>query len=156
MVSLSIDYVSKIRKGFDLAEENMAKFPTPEWTQAFMDKLNHDAQYGEIARNWEGDIFLIMDPSGSLSSQVIMYFDLWHGKCRQAYVVDNLDAQKPAFTFKAPYDTMVRVMKGELHVMQALLTRKVHLEGNFTVLMRSVPMVLDFVRCAQEITDSIV
>jgi len=134
----------------------MAEFPTPEWTQAFMDKLNNDTQYGEIARNWEGDMYLIIEPSGSLSSQVVMYFDLWHGKCRQAFVVDNLDAQKPTFAFKAPYETMLRVMRGDLHVMQALLTRKVHVEGNIPVLMRSVPVVLDFVRCAQEITDSMV
>jgi hypothetical protein len=38
--------------------------------------------------------------------------------------------------------------------MQALLTRKLSVHGNMAVLMRSVPTVLDFVRCCREVTDS--
>jgi putative sterol carrier protein len=40
--------------------------------------------------------------------------------------------------------------------MQALMTRKLHVKGNLAVLLRNVPVVLDFVRCAQEVTDSVV
>jgi len=37
--------------------------------------------------------------------------------------------------------------------MQAMLTRKLGVQGNMAVMMRSVPVVLDFVRCAREVTD---
>jgi hypothetical protein len=40
--------------------------------------------------------------------------------------------------------------------MQAMLTRKLHVKGNMSVMMRNVPSVLDFVRCAKENTDEFV
>jgi putative sterol carrier protein len=40
--------------------------------------------------------------------------------------------------------------------MQALMTRKISVKGNMAILMRSVPTVLDFVRCCREVTDSYV
>jgi hypothetical protein len=40
--------------------------------------------------------------------------------------------------------------------MQALLTRKIGVQGNMAVLMRNVPTVLDFVRCCRDVTDGFV
>ena len=37
--------------------------------------------------------------------------------------------------------------------MQAMMTRKLQVQGNMSVMMRSIPVVLDFVRCAKEVTD---
>jgi putative sterol carrier protein len=37
--------------------------------------------------------------------------------------------------------------------MQAMLTRKLSVQGNMGLMMRNVPTVLDFVRCAQEVTE---
>lgn len=130
----------------------MAKFPTPEWVQSFMDKLNNDAQYADIARNWEGDFYFVIEPGETLSGPITFYFDLWHGKCREAFVVTDPLVKKPVFTLRAPYENFVRVLTGDLHPMQALMTRKLHLQGNMAVLMRNVPTVLDFVRCARETT----
>jgi putative sterol carrier protein len=48
----------------------------------------------------------------------------------------------------------VKVLSGELDPMQALLTRKLGVQGSMAVLMRSIPTVLDFVRCCKEVTDS--
>ena len=132
----------------------MAKFPTVGWAQSFMDKLNSDAQYADIARNWEGDFYFVIEPGGSLAEPIMYYFDLWHGRCREAFVVTDPEIKKPAFTLRAPYENFVRLLTGELHPMQALMTRKLHVQGNMAVLMRNVPTVLDFVRCARETTDS--
>ncbi len=131
----------------------MASFPEPEWVQALMQKLNSDENYARIARNWEGDLLFVVEPGGALQHPVRYYLDLWHGQCRQAYVVEGEFASKPAFVLKAPYDNYVRILKGELDPMQALLTRKLSVQGNMAVLMRNVPTVLDFVRCAREVTD---
>jgi putative sterol carrier protein len=132
----------------------MAKFPTAEWIQALNEKLNSDQRYAQVARNWEGDMLFQVDPSGVLTEPAQFYLDLWHGKCRDAFVVDGTREVKPVFTLKAPYDNYVRLLKGELEPMQALLTRKIGVQGNMAVLMRSVPTVLDFVRCCREVTDS--
>ena len=133
----------------------MAKFPTPEWTQALMEKLNGDAQYAGIARKWEGDLLFQIEPDGSLGERKLIYLDLWHGKCRQAFMVEDQAGLKPAFVLKATYGNFVHILKGDWHPMQAMLTRKLRVQGNMAVMMRSVPTVLDFVRCAQEVTDSV-
>lgn len=131
----------------------MAVFLTEEWLQSFQDKLNTDSQYAEIARNWEGDVVLTVNSGDTLKEPVVMYFDLWHGKCRRAfYVVDGFDIEA-AFSLKGNYDDYLRILKGELHPMQAMLTRKLSVKGNMGLLMRNVPTVLDFVRCAQEVTE---
>jgi putative sterol carrier protein len=132
----------------------MAEFPTPEWTQAFMDKLNTDQKYAEIARNWEGDLCFLIEPAGPVPEQIVIYLDLWHGKCRQALYLHDLDGLKPAFLLKASYLEFKKVLMGNVTPMQALMTRKLQVTGSMPVLMRNVPTVLDFVRCAQEVTTS--
>jgi putative sterol carrier protein len=134
----------------------MAKFPTQEWVQVLMEKLNGDAQYAKIARNWEGDIVCRIDPGGSLDQQVTYYLDLWHGKCRDAYLVQEGQEVEAVLTLDGPYNNYLRLLKGELDPMQALLTRKLGVKGSMSLLVRNVPTVLDFVRCCREVTDSFV
>jgi putative sterol carrier protein len=134
----------------------MADFPSPEWLQALKDKLNSDEKYSYTARNWEGDLRCILEPSGNQADTLWMYIDLWHGTCRDAiFETPGNKERNPAFTFKAPYDNFVRVLKGELAPMQALMTRKLGVQGNMVVLMRSVPTVIEFVRCCREVTGKV-
>ncbi len=37
-----------------------AVFPTEEWLKGLETKLNSDAKYADIARNWEGDLFFVI------------------------------------------------------------------------------------------------
>lgn len=130
-------------------------FPSAEWLESFKDKLNSDQKYAEIARNWEGDIYFIVDPDGKLEQQMVMYLDLWHGQCRAVEVVEDIAKYSPAFTLRAAYGNFAAVVSGKLDPMQAMMTRKLDVKGNMAVMMRSVPTVLDFVRCAREITKEI-
>ncbi len=134
----------------------MAVFPSPEWLAALKDKLNNDEKYGHTARNWEGDLRFILEPSGAHIETIWMYIGLWHGKCQDALLETpgNTD-RKPAFTLKAPYDNFIQVLTGKLAPMQALMTRKLGVQGNMAILMRSVPTILDFVRCAKEVTSKV-
>lgn len=134
----------------------MAAFPTEDWLSSLVEKLNSDQKYAQVARNWEGDILVQIDPDEGLKDRVLFYIDLWHGKCRDAYSVGDEDSVKAAFVLKAPFGNYVRLLKGEIEPMQALLTRKLGLKGNMAVLMRNVPTVLDFVRCCREVTDSFI
>jgi putative sterol carrier protein len=134
----------------------MAQFPSQEWLTALENKLNTDEKYAQIARNWEGDMIFLIEPGGALAETTRWYIDLWHGKCRGIRVMGGDDETKATFTLKAPYDNYVRLLKGEVEPMQALLTRKIGVQGNMAILMRSVPTVLDFVRCCREVTDSFV
>lgn len=130
-------------------------FPSAEWLNAFQAKLNSDEHYAQVASKWEGDMYFIIEPEGNLKERIVMYLDLWHGQCRGVEVVDDISKHAPAFTLKAAYPNFAKVLTGELDPMQAMLTRKLDVKGNMAVMMRSVPIVLDFVRCAREITKEI-
>lgn len=130
-----------------------AVFPSAEWLQSLEEKLNSDGRYAEIAKNWEGDLCFVIEPEGNLKEQVIMYLDLWHGACRKTELWSEVRSEpRPAFLLKASYGNFCKVLLGELDPLQAMMTRKLQVQGNMAVMMRSVPTVLDFVRCAREIT----
>jgi len=128
-------------------------FPENSWLQAFKEILNTDEKYAHIARKWEGDFMFNIEAGGALSTEVKLYIDLWHGTCREAFIVDETSPGniQPAFILSASYNNFVRVLKGNLDPMQAMVTRKLRVQGSMAYMMRNVPVVLDFVRCAQEV-----
>ena len=129
-----------------------AVFPSPEWLNALRDKLNADEKYAQIAKKWEGDLLFLIKPDEKLSDTLYYYLDLWHGTCRKVEVQTELSEDKPAFILKAPYSNFRKILLGELDPMQAMMTRKLQVEGSMAYMMRNVPVVLDFVRCAREVT----
>ena len=130
-------------------------FPSSEWLNSLCEKLNQDKKYNTIAAKWEGDICVVIEPSGKINQTIVYYLDLWHGKCRRFAILTNTDEEKAAFILSASYDNIAQIMQGKLDPMQAMLTRKLKVKGNMAVMMRNVPTVLDFVRCAREITNEI-
>lgn len=132
-----------------------AVFPTDEWLKRFEEKLNSDEQYAKIAKKWEGDLTFVIEPEGNLKERMILYLDLWHGKCRSTAILEEIGEKEPAFVLKAGYGNFAKVLLGELDPMQAMMTRKLQIQGSMAYMMRNVPVVLDFVRCAREITSEI-
>jgi len=129
------------------------KFPSPEWLNALCEKLNNDEKYSVIAAKWEGDMTIVVEPGGELKEPLYYYLDLWHGKCRKVAILKSQDEEKPAFILTSNFDNISQIMSGKLDPMQAMLTRKLKVQGSMAVIMRSVPTVLDFVRCAREVSD---
>ena len=139
-------------------------FPSQAWVQALISILNSDNRYAEVARNWEGDLVFAVEPdddgqSNDPQAQVVrIYLDLWHGKCRDGYMVeDGMAVAPPAkYVLSALRSNFLRILSGELDAMQAMLTRRLRVDGSMAYMLRNVPTVLDFVRCAKrvEITDS--
>ena len=130
------------------------KFPSPEWMQVIKDKLNTDEHYAQVAKNWEGDMRLIIESDDTFSESLWLYFDLWHGKCRDAYIEDQTSTKIPAFVLKASYGNYIKILSGKVQVMTALMSRMISVKGSMAYMMRNVPTILDFVRCCQEITHS--
>jgi len=133
-----------------------ALFPSQEWVEALVRVLNHDARYGEIARNWEGDLLFVIKADGgaaeaSETRPSHVYLDLWHGKCRSGRFLPpgGADPPKPAFTLTAGFDQFGAILGGSLDPMQAMLTRRLQVSGNMAYILRNVPVVLDFVRCCR-------
>jgi len=130
-----------------------AIFPTAEWMQATVEKFNTDEQYARIAKNWEADLRVVVEPDDQYPETLWLYWDLWHGKCREAYFEDQSSTKQPALIVQSSYSNFIKVLSGEVGVIHALMTRMVALRGSMALVMRNVPTVIDFVRCVQEVTE---
>ncbi|MBM4425467.1 MAG: hypothetical protein FJ030_19165 [Chloroflexi bacterium] len=126
-------------------------FPSEAWAKALKDVLNNDAEYAQIARNWEGDFVFAIEPDGSLARPVYMYLNLWHGQCLEAMELADPAEKKAAFTLAAPLSVMVRIVQGKLDAMQAMMTRQLKVSGSMVYMMKNVPTVLKFVKCTQKV-----
>ena len=132
-----------------------AIFPNQEWLDRFIEYLNSSDEYARVANSWEGDMIFDIQAEGALESNVAIYLDLWHGKCRSGKVLKAEDELNASFILTAPFGNFVRVVKGDLDPMQAMLTRKLSVKGNMAILLRNVPTVLEFVKSAQKVTDKV-
>jgi len=133
-----------------------AVFPSAGWLNLLEEKLNADSHYNNIAKNWEGDLVFDIQPAGTLTQPLLMYLDLWHGKCRGVeYAPEPAKHPKPTFILRSPYDNFTAILLGKLDPMTAMMTSKLKVEGSLAYMMRNVPTVLDFVRCCREITTDI-
>ena len=133
-----------------------AIFPSEEWLKGLEARLNADARYNEIAKNWEGDLLFFIEPDGNLTERLTFYLDLWHGSCRRVeYRPATESHPNPTFTLTASYKDITSILTGKLNPMTAMMTSKLKVKGSMGYMMRNVPTVLDFVRVAQEVTTEI-
>lgn len=130
-------------------------FPQSDWLKSLEDYLNSNEKYAQVAKKWEGDLVFEIKADGPIPEDVYVYLDLWHGKCRNSKIMQEGESLDATFVLTAPYSNFVRVLKGDLDPMQAMLTRKLMVKGNLGYMMRNVPTVLEFVRCAQAVTDKV-
>ena len=132
------------------------RFPSTEWLSGLEEKLNTDEKYAQVAKNWEGDLFFIIEPEGNLNRQLTFYLDLWHGTCRSVdYDPEPEKYPDPVFKLTAKYNNITAILTGKLDPMTAMMTNKLKVKGSLGYMMRNVPTVLDFVRCAREVTSEI-
>lgn len=133
-----------------------AIFPSAEWLAGLEAKINSDEQYASVAKNWEGDLFFLIEPEGTLKERLTFYLDLWHGKCRKVDYNPAPDSYpNPVFTLTASYNNIAAILSGKMNPMTAMMTSKLKVKGSMGYMMRNVPTVLDFVRVAQEVTKEI-
>ena len=133
-----------------------AQFPSSEWLHGLEQKLNSDEKYAQVAKKWEGDLIFLIEPEGNLNERLTFYLDLWHGTCRSVdYNPDPEKYPKPVFTLRATYNNITAILTGKLDPMTAMMTNKLKVKGSLGYMMRNVPTVLDFVRCAREVTSEI-
>jgi putative sterol carrier protein len=133
-----------------------AIFPSQEWLQGLEQKLNSDAHYHEIAKNWEGDLLFFIEPEGNLKERFTFYLDLWHGTCRKVDYQPASEAYpNPTFTLTSAYNDITAILLGKLNPMTAMMTSKLKVKGSMGYMMRNVPTILDFVRVAREVTTEI-
>ena len=67
----------------------MVRFPSDEWIKIFKEELNKSKAYEKVAKTWEGDFLFVITPDEELKEEVTFYVDLWHGKCRDAFLTNK-------------------------------------------------------------------
>ncbi|MBC7091869.1 MAG: SCP2 sterol-binding domain-containing protein [Nitrososphaeria archaeon] len=120
-----------------IREENLL-FLSEEWVKRFVEELNKNQIYLEAAKDWEGDFLFIVDKGPKVESEIVVYLDLWHGKCRDYMILPDRNAKKTEFIFEGSYDNWKKLAKGELDPIKAILMRKFKLSGSMSKLMKNV------------------
>ncbi|MHA1370277.1 MAG: SCP2 sterol-binding domain-containing protein [Promethearchaeota archaeon] len=130
----------------------MPIFLSEEWINQYVEKLNSNEAYNQAAKTWEGDFFFVVrDKDNNIIK--MGYFDLWHGKCRDAFEVKDFDnpGKDPEFIYDGKLENWKKVLKRELDPIQALMT------GKFKLVSKSpsgMTKVMRAVKAAQELVNT--
>jgi putative sterol carrier protein len=124
---------------------NILRFPSDEWIKTFKEELNKNTTYQEVAKSWEGDFLFVITPDEELKKETVFYIDLWHGKCRDAYLVKGEKQAK--FVFKGPYSNWKKVIRKELDPIRGLIRGMFTVDGDSRV-------ILDQAKAAQELVNT--
>ncbi|MHA2370001.1 MAG: SCP2 sterol-binding domain-containing protein [Candidatus Hodarchaeales archaeon] len=129
-------------------------FPSEEWLEEYAKKINENPLYAKAAAKWEGDFLYVIQPDGTepeefRDQEIITYYDLWHGKCRKAFLVTEETGKPDAeFVCSGKYAVWAKVLKGELDPIKALMMRKFKLKGNMAKALRAGKAARELVRSA--------
>jgi len=121
----------------------MPVFPSEEWLDEFVEKINGSAEYADAAATWEGDLVFVYEkePDKGVDEDVFAWLDLWHGKCRDAARLDGPDdprATSAKFTITAPYSRWKSVLKKELDPVKGMMQGKIKVKGDLPTIVRYV------------------
>jgi putative sterol carrier protein len=130
-----------------------AVFPSEEWVQELKQQLNTSPAYADAAKNWEGDFYFVIDPEkdGPITESAYLYMDLWHGACRDAFMVQDKNSKNPAFVMSGPYSKWKRVVTAKLDPLQGLMTGQLKLKGNMVMIMKNVKAAQEMVKACTRI-----
>jgi putative sterol carrier protein len=112
----------------------MALFPSKEWCEEVVRLANADPQAAEAGAGWKGDLGMVVEPeAGKLAQPFAVYCVPEGGRISQWRVLedpDELDEIEPAYLARAPYSTWKGLLRGTLDPVEAILKRKIRMEGD--------------------------
>lgn len=127
------------------------EFGTDEWIKALHDEINSSEAYRKAAANWEGDFYFIVTEGEGMPEDIYLYLDLWHGESRDAYRVENPNAQDPAFELSAPLSVWKGVLGKKIDPIRGIMTRQLKLKGNMMKVMKAPKAAIELVECATRV-----
>ena len=114
----------------------MPKFFSEEWIKEYAKAINESKEYEEAAKDWEGDFLFVVEPDNELKETLYAYIDLYHGKAREAYKVDDPSKVKAAYEFRGKYSDWKKLLAREIDPIKGLVTGKFKLKGNMAMVMK--------------------
>jgi len=124
------------------------QFGSDGWIKAFLEAINKSEAYEKSASDWEGDFYFVIAPDKMFDDVAIYYIDLWHGKCRDACLVEDESQFSPVFRMETTDANWKAIIDRKLDPIQGMLTRKIKLRGNMSKIMRYVKAAQELVNCA--------
>ncbi|NVM38306.1 MAG: SCP2 sterol-binding domain-containing protein [Candidatus Lokiarchaeota archaeon] len=121
------------------------KILSEEWVEAFGKAINENPDYKPSALTWEGDMLLLIEPSGNLDHEVRVFIGLHHGECTGTRLVPESEEIETEYTLAGPYDNFVAVTKKEIDPIRAIMAGKLRLEGDMAKLMRHTKAAIEIV-----------
>jgi putative sterol carrier protein len=122
-------------------------FATDAWIKRLGDECNKSEAYREAAKNWEGDLYVIIEPEGRLQERVYMYLDLYHGQCRRAFVPEDYTTITPEFYISGPVSVWKAIAEKKLDPIKALFTRQITMRGNMAKVLKNAKAANELVNC---------
>jgi putative sterol carrier protein len=129
----------------------MPVFPSKEWLEAYVERINHSPEYREAAATWEGDISYVFEaePDKGVPEEIWSWLDLWHGECRDAkYNIPADEGAKAKFTIRAPYTRWKEVINKDLDPIKGMMQGKLKLRGDLPTIVRYVKAANELVNLA--------
>lgn len=123
-------------------------FGSQEWLDALKKALETSQAYKEAAKNWEGDIYFIVEPDASYKQRDIMYLDLWHGECREALAITDENEKSPKYSIVGPFTNWKQILNKKVDPVQSMMTGKIKVKGDMAQIMKMPRAAVELVNCA--------
>lgn len=137
----------------------MPVFPSKEWTEEYVRRINESQDYEEAAKTWEGDLSYVFErePDKGVPDDVWVWLDLWHGKAREAkFDVPIEEGEKAKFIIRAPYTRWKQVIKKELDPIKGMMQGHLKLKGDLPTIVRYVKAANELVNLASQVDTTFV
>jgi len=122
-------------------------FGTQEWANAMKQAIAVSQPYKEAAKNWEGDMYLIVEPDAAYKHRNIIYVVLWHGECREALAITDESAKTPKYRIFGPFTNMKAILDKKIDPVQSMMTGKIKVKGDMAQIMRMPRAAVELVNC---------
>jgi putative sterol carrier protein len=131
----------------------MPVFPSEEWLNEYVERINSSPAYKEAAATWEGDVAYVIEAEADkgVADEVWAWLDLWHGDCREGKIVSPEEGDKARFVIRAPYSRWKEVIKKELDPVKGMMQGKLKLKGDLPTIVRYVKAANELVNLAQTV-----
>jgi len=131
----------------------MPRFPSPEWLVAYKEAVDNSSELAEAASDWERDITLVVEaePDKGVATELWAWVDIYHGKVRDAKIVEPAEGERAQFVIYAPYSRWKEVIQGKLDPIRGMLQGKLRVKGDLKALTEEAKAAEALVRVAASI-----
>jgi putative sterol carrier protein len=117
----------------------MPPFPSRAWCEDALRLLEADPETIRAGQGWTADIGVVVDAEpGKLDRPFVVYVRPVEGKIEEWRVLvdpDDLDEFEPAYRIQAPYSVWKGMLTGSVDPIEAVLRRRIHVEGDLQPLV---------------------